>query len=297
LHPHFAATHGHTVFHRPWQQTTSQLGCGETICSHVELPVVANFRVRDVALGGEGAPMVPLAEWHLFPQEGAFLNLGGIANISLFQDRLPGAVFAGNTWLKPGKSLLTYDLAACNLVLNRLAARYDARLAYDPEGTLAAAGQLLPELLAQLNALPFYAQVPPRSLGLEQLEADVFPLLDVQGASIPDVLHTWCHHLVQVIVQQLAHLSIGNAGLRVTGGGAHNTFLMTLLQDALASRGIHILDSSTQLIDFKEALMFGFLGLMRLLGQPTVLLGATGSRVAASTGSLHLPTGTGLWQL
>jgi len=93
LAPDFAAVHGHTIFHQPWRQFTTQLGCGETMATHLSYPLVANFRARDVAQGGEGAPLVPFGEQALFPEAALFLNLGGIANVSLFRARLPQASF------------------------------------------------------------------------------------------------------------------------------------------------------------------------------------------------------------
>lgn len=293
--PQFVALHGHTVFHRPWQQVTWQVGCGETVASYLTVPVVANFRARDVALGGEGAPLVPLGEWHLFPDTGLFLNLGGVANVSIFRERLPSGDFDEKSWLRPGWHYLAYDLCGCNLILNTLAQRYDTRLAYDPEGSVAAAGELSADLLAQLEGIGFYHQVPPRSLGTELLAAEVWPVLDAHPAPLPDKLHTWCHHLAAHLAAELGHLGIGHTPLRVTGGGAHNRFLMACLREALAPLGVTVAENPPLLTDYKEALVFAFLGLRRLLGQPTVLPGATGARVAESTGSVHLPTGTALW--
>lgn len=291
LEPDLVALHGHTAFHQPWQHFTAQLGCGETVASYLQVPVVSNFRVRDVALGGQGAPLVPLGEWALFPQAGLFLNLGGIANISLLRERLPTGNFTETTWLKPGWQYLAYDVTACNLILNRLAGELSPPQGYDKDGAAAASGNLNSSLATALQQLPYYHNVPPRSLGQEEIDAAFWPVIAASTASPADKLHTWCHHLASQLARELKDLGVRDTGIVITGGGAHNSFLIKQLDAQLAPLGIQRLPILPKVVDYKEALIFGFLGLMRLQGQPTVLPGTTGSRVAASGGSLHLPAG------
>lgn len=155
----FAASHGHTVFHAPEQGYTFQLGDGETISSHLPFPLVSDFRTKDVALGGQGAPLVPGGEKYLFGTYDICINLGGIANIGI-------------------KGQKGFDICPCNIILNSLAQFKDGML-YDKDGALARSGHVIKELLAELEDLPFYKEPPPKSLWKEWIEQHVFPLLNV----------------------------------------------------------------------------------------------------------------------
>ena len=157
----FVASHGHTVFHQPEKRFTFQLGCGETTSTHLRCPFVCNFRSKDVALGGQGAPLVPSGEKYLFRQSDLCINLGGIANIGLKGDK-------------------GYDICACNMVLNNLACKTGNGLGYDKDGKIAKGGHVQEELLSQLEALPYYSEPPPKSLAYEGISFDIYPLLDVR---------------------------------------------------------------------------------------------------------------------
>ena len=170
----FAASHGHTVFHQPAAGFTFQVGCGETLASHMEQPTVTNFRSKDVALGGQGAPLVPSGENYLFSQYYFCLNLGGIANISI-EDK-------------------GFDICPCNMLLNYLARKHDPTLSFDAEGAIGMEGKVIPQLLEQLNCLPFYSQPAPKSLGKEWFDANILPLLDTKvrysSNSRPSLMNT-----------------------------------------------------------------------------------------------------------
>lgn len=154
----FVASHGHTVFHQPEEGFTLQIGDGETIASHLNACVITNFRAKDVALGGQGAPLAPGAEDHLYGTYNVFLNLGGICNITIDEKG--------------------FDISACNMVLNYLASKHDPMLSHDPNGEISRAGSVIPLLLTQLNQLPYFDKSPPKSLSREWFEKEMLPLVD-----------------------------------------------------------------------------------------------------------------------
>lgn len=277
LKPQFVASHGQTIFHQPQKNFTGQIGDGESMVSYLPCPLVTNFRNKDVAMGGQGAPLVPFGEKHLFPDYRLFLNLGGFANLTA----------DGRAW----------DVAACNLVLNTLARMENPEWGFDHDGQMARTGKIIPSLLQSLNQIPYYAQSPPKSLGTEWLMAEVMPLLLESNASPADISHTYVHHLSDQIAAAIESTGISDAKLLVTGGGAHHTFLMERLADVLGPLGVAPDSSvSPQIVAFKEAIIFAFLGLMTLLGKPNTLASVTGASLDVCGGSIHLPPGGG-WSL
>jgi anhydro-N-acetylmuramic acid kinase len=207
----------------------------------------------DVALGGQGAPLVPLGERLLFPQHKGFLNIGGICNIALHGDH----------------HVTGYDVCIGNQALNFLANEVD--LPYDKGGAMARTGRIIPELLDALNALPFHHQQPPRSLGREWFEAWLKPLIAGQGDSLPDRLATVVEHIAQQVAKALA---FADGPVLVTGGGAHNTFLLERLRSLTTTR-IEVPDVRT--VDFKEALVFALLGVLRMREEVNTLASVTGA--------------------
>ncbi|MEO0472639.1 MAG: anhydro-N-acetylmuramic acid kinase [Bacteroidota bacterium] len=272
LQPDFVASHGQTIFHQPGKTFTAQIGDGESIVSYLPCLLVSNFRNKDVALGGEGAPLIPLVEKYLFPAYQLFLNLGGFSNVS----------YQGNG----------FDVSPANIVLNHLyqAAFPEAETAYDPGGTFAASGQVNETLLSSLNALDFYAQQPPKSLGWEWVLKNILPLISQHEVPVADAMHTFCHHIADQLASAMRWFDQPQAKMLITGGGRHNTFLMNCIETQLTSVRVQIeTEAPEEWIDFKEAIGFAFLGLRTLLGKPTVLQSATGARVEAVTGSIHVP--------
>lgn len=244
-------SHGHTVFHKPDEGLTTQIGCGARIAAATGTTTVCDFRTIDMALRGQGAPLVPLGERSLFAAHRSFLNIGGICNVSLH-----GA-----------ERVIGYDVCIGNQALNLLAE--EAGAPYDQDGAFARSGQVDEQLLQQLNLLPFHLQPPPRSLGREWFEAEVRPLIADRDRPMQDRMRT----LVEHIAQQVGHTLQGASGATlVTGGGAHNSFLMERI--ATYTR---IETPSRSVIDFKEALVFALLGVLRLRGQPTALSSVTGA--------------------
>jgi anhydro-N-acetylmuramic acid kinase len=260
------SSHGHTIFHQPSEGFTTQIGCGASIAAIGGLPTVCDLRSKDVALGGQGAPLVPLGEWLLFPGHDAFVNLGGISNISVHR----AGVAKG------------YDVGPCNQALNLLA--MEAGKAYDENGEMARRGQVLPTLLSALDGLAFYAQQPPRSLGREWFEQQMSPLLTQDAGSLQDRMRTVVEHIAGQLARELQRS--GAAQALVTGGGAHHGLLVERLR---ALSGIRIDVPGRQLVDFKEAIIFALLGLLRWRGEVNALASVTGASRDSVGGALYLP--------
>lgn len=260
--PLLIASHGHTIFHRPDLGYTYQLGSGASLAAAASLPVVCDFRSTDVALGGQGAPLVPVGDALLFGDYTYCLNLGGFANIS----------FAKNG------GRIAFDICPVNYVLNRVAKR--AGMNFDAGGKLAASGKIIPELLERLNAIPFYKIPPPKSLGREWAESAIFPVLS-SAYSTEDLLRTFTEHAAM----QIGECCNAPGKMLVTGGGAHNHFFVERLR-AFSKAEVVVPDAAT--IDFKEALIFAFLGWLRWNGRVNVLASVTGAKTDSSSGAIYL---------
>lgn len=259
------ASHGHTIFHQPGEGLTVQVGDGARIAALSGLPTVCDFRSMDVALGGQGAPLVPFGERMLFPDHKAFVNLGGIANIAIH----------------PGKRTIGYDICPCNQALDLLAG--EAHMAYDADGAMARTGEVQVELLGKLNALTFYRQEPPRSLGREWFDEQMKPLLRAE-VPLKDRLRTVIEHIAVLIAQELDKAKVETA--LFTGGGAHNGYLIERIA-ALGKARPQL--PSQELINYKEAAIFAFLGLMRFRGEVNTLASVTGASRDSIGGAIHLP--------
>ena len=252
------ASHGHTVFHQPSKAFTTQIGSGAHINAVTRIKTVSNFRMQDVALGGQGAPLVPIGDRLLFGNYDYCLNLGGFANIS----------FEKNNQRK------AFDICPANIVLNHYAQKTGKK--YDDKGNLARSGKLIPELLNRLNQLDFYRNNEPKSLGWEFVQEKILPLIDRHSQKIPDILHTFSRHIAEQIEKKT-----DKGTMLVTGGGTYNQYLVEQIQKSCATK---IVIPDKMLIDFKEALIFGLLGLLREQNQINVLSSVTGSRLDHSSG-------------
>lgn len=285
----YVASHGHTIFHRPERHFTAQIGDGETIATYLTQPLITNFRNKDVALGGEGAPLVPVGEKDLFYNVELFLNLGGIANISIISSQ--NSDFQLQSWKKNAHEYIAYDVCPCNLVLNFLSQKVGK--SYDMNGELASKGTLIPDFLAYLESQPYYQLYPPRTLGREWVSKEIFSTISgenpVFGSSIPNLLFTFCSHIVQRIESELIRFGIKDSQILITGGGALNTFLMNQLEEMFNRHNIQLIKVSRKIIEYKEALIFAYLGLLTLLGKENTLKSITGARHASISGSIHLP--------
>ena len=232
VRPDFIASHGQTVFHQPERGITLQMGSGAVIAAATGIPTVCDFRTTDVALGGQGAPLVPIGDKLLFGGYEACLNLGGFCNISF----------------DSGGRRVAFDIAPCNMLLNTLAARLGRP--YDPNGIYARDGYMVDALTNALNALPYYAQRGAKSLGKEWFDREVVPLLDYEGAIPQDLLRTSVEHIAVQIGKILNDNNIKS--VLVTGGGAKNSYLMDRIRWHAPNTMVVIPDEAT--VDFKETI-------------------------------------------
>jgi len=257
------ASHGHTVHHRPDIGFTQQIGCGDTIAYKTGIKVINDFRQKDIVAGGQGAPLVPIGDKLLFSsQADAFLNIGGFANICF-----------------PAEKTIAFDICPGNLPLNEIANKLG--LDFDDKGILSSKGQLNKSILDQLNSLDFYKKVNSKSLGTEWLESVFTPIVDKISSS-EDQLRTITEHISIQIAQSINSSEVKK--IYITGGGAFNDFLISRIKAHTASELI-IPDEVT--INYKEAIVFAFLGVRFLRGEINCLSSVTGASKDTIGGVLH----------
>ena len=257
-------SHGHTVFHNPNNNYTYQIGNLPEISKKIGHKVVCNFREQDVILGGQGAPLVPVGEKYLFNEYDACINLGGFANISKTQD----------------EKLIAYDICPVNTVLNYLSNKMN--LDFDKNGEISKTGNIIEDLYSRLNKLDYYSNNHPKSLGIEWVNSNIIPLMDHYPSQIIDLLHTYSHH----IAEQVSKNTINETNILVTGGAAKNKFLIDLINRKL-NNNVVIPDNT--LIDYKESIIFGFLGVLKLLNINNCYSSVTGSSKDHCSGHIFLP--------
>lgn len=264
LRPDFVASHGHTIFHKPEQQYTLQIGDGQCIADTCGVLTINDFRTEDVSKGGQGAPLVPIGDKLLFSDYEICLNIGGIANLS---------------YDEKGRRI-AYDICIANQALNFLAQREG--LAYDKDGALARNGHVVGPLSQALDNNAYYRQAPPKSLGREFFETYQKTLLETYPAK--DALATFTEHVALQIANSVNQLPTGK--MLVTGGGANNTYLVERIQRHTPHQ-VCIPDRQT--IDYKEALIFALLGLLRLERKTNVLCSVTGASSDSCSGKIWTP--------
>jgi len=263
-------SHGHTILHQPQKGVTLQIGNLLEIASLINEKVVCDFRVQDLDLGGNGAPLVPIGDRLLFSEYNYCLNLGGFANISFEEKRNKDK----------GPKRVAYDVCPVNIVLNYLAEQIG--FLFDESGNLARSGKLSKKLFQQLNDLPFYKMIPPKSLGLEWVKKEVFPLLKSSAISIEDQLHTITEH----VAFQLSSIFKKDSTILVTGGGAYNSYLIERINNY---KKINLIIPPAELIEFKEALIFALLGILKLRNENNCLKSVTGAKKDHSSGLVFFP--------
>ncbi len=267
------SSHGHTTFHIPEKKMTHQLGDGSAIAAETKLPVVSDLRSIDVAFGGQGAPIVPLGEKLLFADYNYFLNLGGIANISINKEN----------------KIVAFDVCAANRVLNMLANEKD--LEFDDEGKLSSQGTINKKLLEELNALEYYSLPYPKSLANSFGTDVVFPLIKSFDIDTENALRTYTEHICVQLINSLQHFKKNEVQqLFITGGGAFNSFLISNLQQNLSEINFEIHIPAEEVVKYKEALIIALLGVLRWREQYTVLASVTGASQNSIGGALWLGT-------
>lgn len=258
----YISSHGHTIFHQPENNFTLQIGNGNVISKNTKKITINNFRNLDVSLKGQGAPLVPVGDKLLFRKYKYCVNLGGFANVSI----------------KKNNKIIAFDICPVNIILN-----YFSNLkgrAYDINGCMAQKGNLVPDLLKKLNSLKFYSKKYPKSLSREWVEKNIMPLIK-NDTKIEDVLHTLCEH----IGIQIGKLLNDKEAL-FTGGGVFNSYLLSRIKFYSKSK-IIIPDKRT--IEFKEALIFAFLGVLRARSEVNCLQSVTGAIKDNCSGEINNP--------
>ena len=259
-------SHGHTALHQPENKLTYQIGNKPMLAELLKETVVCEFRVQDVELGGQGAPLVPIGDELLFSEFDFCLNLGGFANISMN--------FKGTR--------IAYDICPVNIVLNHYVGKLG--LNYDDEGEIASKGNISVDLLNQLNALGFYKATYPKSLGLEWVNTNIFPLIDTFELEIQDILKTFVEHIAVQIASEINKKNTST--VLITGGGVYNVYLI----DRIKAHSIQkLIVPKKEVIEFKEALIFGFLGVQKLRNEVNCLSSVTGAIKDHSSGKIFLP--------
>ncbi len=266
IKPDFIASHSHTIFHQPHLGFSTQLGCGATLAALTGIKTICDFRSLDVAFGGQGAPLVPIGDKLLFNDYQACVNIGGIANISF--DKVNG-------------DRLAYDICEANLVLNYLSEKIEK--AFDENGSLARSGKIDASLLKSLNELKFYNIKGAKSIGREWFTSEVVPILESSSCAIEDKLSSSVEHIAMIIGETLNREKIKNA--LFSGGGVLNTFLMERIQKHSTTKCVQ---PELEIINFKEALIFAFLGYLRLHNQTNTLSSVTSARQDSSGGVIYL---------
>lgn len=256
------ASHGHTVLHHPEKHITIQIGDGASIAANTGINVVTELRNIDVALGGQGAPIVPMGEQLLFPYYDYLLNIGGIANITVKQNNIYQA----------------FDICPANRILNMLANKKGLEM--DIDGALAKKGKLIQALFDQLNTQNYYKQSYPKSLANEFGTAILFPIIESFNISVEDALHTYVQHIIYQLRNSIAQFN-NNAEVQqmlITGGGALNKYLINQIQSALSEYHINVVLPDEGTIQYKEAIIVGLLGILRWREENTTLASATGAK-------------------
>jgi anhydro-N-acetylmuramic acid kinase len=264
LRADLVSSHGHTIFHQPDRRMTFQLGEGAAIAASCGITTVSDFRTFDVALGGQGAPLVPIGDDLLFSEYRFCLNLGGFANVST----------------RSGNHRLAFDVCPVNIVLNAMA--LETGREYDAEGSLGRTGKPDLSLVDQLDRLSYYAVKGPKSLGREWVETVFVPLLDRSGLSLEDRMSTVYEHIARQIGNCVA--PYGKGDMLVTGGGAFNTYL---LEQIAGHTPVKLVVPDENLVKFKEAVVFAFLGLLRYRHESNSLASVTGATRDSASGVVH----------
>ena len=260
------ASHGQTLLHQPENGFTLQVGCGSTIAYLTGINVINDFRTLDIVAGGQGAPLVPIGDFELFESRAdSFLNIGGFCNISFKNEGLINA----------------FDICPGNLPLNHYAKILG--YTYDQDGNMAAKGKLNSKILYDLNSLAYYKKSHPKSLGTEWLNKNFYTKLITEETS-ENILHTISVHVAQQIVDCLNQFQLNS--VFVTGGGVKNKFLIDLI---IGSYTGEVIIPGDDTIDFKEAIVFAFLGFKSLQNEPNNVSSVTGAERSLCTGVLHKP--------
>jgi anhydro-N-acetylmuramic acid kinase len=261
----FISSHGHTALHDPSNSITYQIGNLKELTNYIGLKVICDFRVEDIKLGGQGAPLVPVGEKYIFPEYDTLINIGGFANITI----------------KSNNNLIAYDICPVNIVFNHLSNLKD--LKYDDKGKIALSGKLNIELFNHLQSIDYYKQVSPKSLGVEWVKEVIIPIINnFLEIPVEDLLNTFSKHFASQIASNIK----STKKTLITGGGAYNDYL---IQNIINLTESEIIIPSSEIIEYKEALIFGFLGILRDQNINNCYSSVTGANKDHSSGNILIP--------
>ena len=269
----FIASHGHTVFHEPWNKMTLQIANGSAIASAAGISTIYDFRSMDIGFGGQGAPIVAILDRDIFGEYDALVNLGGISNISYTIDN----------------RTVAYDISPCNQLLNYLANKRG--IEYDKDGIIASKGKIDKQLFEKLMSFEYFSMHFPKSLDNNFIKKNFIPVLDEDKSSIEDKMAT----IVELIASNLSkeiNENIPDAKIMFAGGGTNNSFLMKRIIALSPNATIVIPDR--KIIDYKEALLMAYLGYLRVKEKPNVLSSVTGAQKDSIGGAICLSRDKGL---
>lgn len=260
------SSHGHTIFHQPEKKLSLQIGAGQIIAANTNIDTVCDFRKADVAMGGQGAPLVPIADQYLFSEYDYCLNIGGIANVSFtLEDKR-----------------IAYDICAANMISNHYANLLGKE--YDDEGNIASSGNINENLLKELDQLEYYSKPFPKSLGKEHVDEQVLKIIENYDISIEDKLHTFIEHIATQIAANCSTWGNSTTSAIVTGGGAYNVYLIEKIK---SKTNTEFIIPDKKIIDYKEAIAFAFLGFLHAMGINNCLSSVTGARKDHCSGVLY----------
>ncbi len=267
----YLSIHGHTVLHLPAKGITFQMGSAATISALTGIHAMDNFRLQDIAKGGVGTPLAPLADNYLYKGYDAYINIGGIANVTITTH----------------DSILGYDICPANQVLNYFAQKLG--FAFDNNGESARIGQVNNALLQALIQMDYMHLPNPKSLDNNWIQKEHIPFIHSFGIATNDVLHTYVHFMVHSMVRSVKASKCKS--VFVTGGGIHNLYLRQLLQQQLEQEKIVLKVPSTEIINFKESILMALIGFFRVTKRSNVLESVTGASSDSIGGSLYLANG------
>lgn len=277
LQPDCIASHGHTVFHYPDEQFTTQIGDGAAIAVQTNCKVINDFRAMDLALGGQGAPIASTADKYLFSEYDFMLNIGGIINITARTD----------------DAYVAFDITAANQILNTLS--QELGQAFDENGQNAAKGKLIPKLLKKANQLAYLKFDYPKTLDNGWVQTNVLPDFVNWDGATADKLYTACQYIAQSTADAMKQIlekeqldQTKTYKLLATGGGTLNTFLMDCIEEACQKHLPLQIDLTQKLlIEYKEAALMALMAVMRLEYIPNCLASVTGASKDALGGAIH----------
>ncbi|MCG8698854.1 MAG: anhydro-N-acetylmuramic acid kinase [Bacteroidales bacterium] len=265
LNADIISSHGHTIFHAPDKGYTCQIGKGSAISAIAKIPVVSDFRSKNVALGGQGAPLVPIGDMLLFNEYDACINIGGFSNISYYKR----------------KRIAAFDICPANMAINYFTQKLG--VAYDNNGDIAQSGSLDKDLFQKLNSLAYYKSFSQKSLGREWFESEFLPLVMNVNIPVNDIIRTITEHISYQIAKSINYVNANN--VLISGGGAYNSFLIEGVRTHVTSK-VHVPDA--YIVDFKEAMVFAFLGVLFVKGEENVLSSYTGASRDSICGTLSV---------